>query len=70
MNINITNEQIAALSPYMPNLQDILLKDDLQEFETELGGAIVEFGVGTDDEITDTGLKLQKLYDEIYMQND
>ncbi len=69
MNIHITPEQIKSLQPYMPTLDDILAKDNLEEFETELGGAIVDYGMDSNDEINETGLKLERLYDIIYKQN-
>ena len=69
MSIQITAEQIAALKPYMPTLDSLLAAGDIDEFETELDGAILDYGIGFDDEPTKLGLKLQKLYDEIYAQN-
>ena len=69
MSIKINAEQIAALKPYMPTLDALLAAGDIDEFETELDGAILDYGIGADDEPTELGLKLQKLYDEIYAQN-
>ena len=67
--MQIRPEQIAALRPYMPTLDALLAAGDIDEFETELDGTILDYGIGADDEPTELGLKLQKLYDEIYMQN-
>ena len=67
--MQIRPEQIAALRSYMPTLDALLAAGDIDEFETELDGTILDYGIGADDEPTELGLKLQKLYDEIYMQN-
>lgn len=66
----ITDKQIDALRPYMPNINDFVLADDLYEFELALDELIVKVGFGKDDELNETGLLLQRLYDEIYLQND
>ena len=70
MRINVTSEQIEALRPYMPTLDAILAADDLGEFETELDGAILDHGMDENGDLNDIGLRLQKLYDVIYLQND
>ena len=54
----------------MPNINDYVLADDLYEFELALDELIVKVGFGEDDDLNETGLLLQRLYDEIYSQNE
>lgn len=68
--IIIKKEQIDILRQYMKNIDELLLKNDLYEFELALDALIVELGFDDHDKINATGLLLQKLYDEIYIQND
>lgn len=67
--MNVTKEQIDALRPYMENIDQLILSDDLLEFELLLDHTIVELGFDKNDEITEIGLFLQKIYDQIYAQN-
>ena len=63
----ITKEQIEKLRPYLPNIDELVL--DYEEFQTKLDDAIIdELDENYDD--TETSIMLQKIYDEIYDQND
>ena len=63
----ITKEQIEKLRPYLPNIDELVL--DYEEFQTKLDDAIIdELDEKYND--TDTSIMLQKIYDEIYDQND
>ncbi len=63
----ITKEQIEKLRPYLPNIDELVL--DYEEFQTKLDDAIIdELDENYND--TDTSIMLQKIYDEIYDQND
>lgn len=63
----ITKEQIEMLRPYLPNIDELVL--DYEEFQTKLDDAIIdELDENYND--TDTSIMLQKIYDEIYDQND
>lgn len=64
----ITQEQKEKLKPFLPNI-DELLQGPLRNFLRELDDAIIgELGENYDD--TDTSVMLQKIFDEIYDQND
>lgn len=65
----INDEQIKALKPYIDNIEDLIEKDDVQEVLDAIDDVIVDNILGNDDEPDDEGIKLQKIYDEIYDQN-
>ena len=63
----ITKEQIEKLRPYLPNIDELVL--DYEEFQTKLDDAIIdELDENYDD--TEVSIMLQRIYDEIYKQND
>lgn len=63
----ITKEQIEKLRPYLPNIDALVL--DYEEFQTRLDDAIIdELDENYND--TETSILLQRIYDEIYDQND
>ncbi len=63
----ITDEQIAQLKPFMPNIEEII-KLGLGEFLTELNYLIID-ALDKDYNSTPASDKLEKLYDDIYYQN-
>lgn len=65
----VSNEQIKALKPYIDNIEDLIEKDDVQEVLDAIDDVIVDNILGNNDEPDDEGIKLQKIYDEIYDQN-
>ena len=65
----VSNEQIKALKPYIDNIEDIIEKDDGPEVLDAIDDVIVDNILGNNDEPDDEGIKLQKIYDEIYDQN-
>lgn len=68
--MKISKKQIEMLRPYIPEINEFLEKDDICEFELFLDHLIVDIGLDKNGEINADGLILQKLYDEIYLQND
>ena len=68
--IQITTEQIDAVREFVPEIDDFLKKNDLSEILMALNFAIVEFGMDENQEhLTEKGVKMQKMYDDIYWQN-
>lgn len=65
----VSNEQIKVLKPYIDNIEDLIEKDDVQEVLDAIDDVIVDNILGNNDEPDDEGIKLQKIYDEIYDQN-
>lgn len=63
----ITDEQIEKLRPYLPDIDELI--KDYSQFETRLDDAIIdELDENYDD--TEISIMLQRIYDEIYKQND
>lgn len=68
--MKITDKQIKELRKYLPNIDEIVAADDLYELEIQIDGLIADIGFTEDQEwLNPTGKKLQKLYDEIFEQN-
>lgn len=65
----IKNEQIEELKPYIKNIDELVQKDDVQDLLDAIDDAIVDDILGNDDEPTEEGIKLQKIYDDIFNQN-
>jgi len=65
----IKDEQIAALKPYIENIESLIESDDVQEVLDAIDDVIVDNILGNNDEPDDEGIKLQKIYDEIFNQN-
>lgn len=62
----ITDEQIEKLRPYLPDIDELI--KDYSQFETRLDDAIIdELDENYDD--TEVSIMLQRIYDEIYKQN-
>lgn len=69
--MKITDKQIKELREYLPGIEEIVAADDLYELEIQIDGLITEIGLTEDQEwLNLIGKKLQKLYDDIYYQNE
>lgn len=68
--ISVTNEQRDLLIKHLPNANKLLESDDVNEILLPLDDLITEIGFQENYELNELGLKLQKIYDEIYTQND
>lgn len=63
--INITNDQRQVLEE-----NNVAISDDVDELLLDLDAKITEVGFTRDQQnLNDLGLKLQRLYDQIYNQN-
>jgi len=67
--INITIEQKQFIGNYIDNLDELLDKGDVNELLSAIDDEIVNNILGNNDEPDKTGIKLQKIYDQIYNQN-
>ena len=65
----VSNKQIKKLKPYIENIEDLIEEDDVQAVLDAIDDVIVDNILGNNDEPDDEGIKLQKIYDEIYYQN-
>lgn len=62
--LNITDEQKKILDEY-----GIVVVDDINTLLLDIDSKITEIGFNYDYSLNEIGLKLQRLYDQIYMQN-
>lgn len=65
----IKESQIKVLKPYIENIEDLVAEDDVQAVLDAIDDAIVDNILGNNDEPDEEGIKLQKIYDEIYSLN-
>ena len=68
--IKITQEQIDYLKPLMPNLQELLEQDSDDALLESLDFLIIDELDETQNFLSPKGVKLQKMYDDIFYQND
>lgn len=62
-------EQIEVLKPYIENIEDLVESDDVQVVLDAIDDVIVDNILANNDEPDDEGIKLQKIYDEIFNEN-
>lgn len=67
--IHITNKQKEYLESQSVDIKAALEADDLDALLDIIDDAIVENIVTHDDEPDETGIALQRVYDQIYNQN-
>lgn len=67
--INITEEQKKYLLEQSVDISGALQNDDLGELLLAIDDAIVDNIVDHNDEPDEIGIKLQRIYDQIYNQN-
>ena len=65
----ITEKQIRYLKPYIDNIEEIIKCGSVQDLLNALDDVIVDNILGNGDEPDEVGIKLQRIYDEIYNQN-
>ena len=62
-------EQIEVLKPYIKNIEELVESDDVQAVLDAIDDVIVDNILANNDEPDDEGIKLQKIYDEIFNEN-
>lgn len=62
-------EQIEVLKPYIENIEDLVESDDVQAVLDAIDDVIVDNILANSDEPDDEGIKIQKIYDEIFNEN-
>lgn len=67
--IKITDKQKLILKQYFNNLDELLVKDDIQVFLDRIDNIIVDNIVDNNDEPNEDGIILQRIYDQIFNQN-
>ena len=67
--MNITDEQKELLLEHLPEVDQYLNSGDVDAVLDQLDDKITEIGFNKDYSLNKIGLKLQRLYDQIYIQN-
>ena len=67
--IKITTEQKELLLKHLPDIEDSLNSNELDDILDVLDDLITDIGFDDNWELNETGLSLQLLYDQIYSQN-
>lgn len=62
-------EQIEVLKLYIENIEELVESDDVQAVLDAIDDVIVDNILANNDEPDDEGIKLQKIYDEIFNEN-
>ena len=65
----VKTEQIEMLKPHIENIEDLIETGDVQEVLDAIDDVIVDNILANNDEPDDEGIKLQKIYDEIFNEN-
>jgi len=66
--VNITDKQKEILKPHIEELDELIKLDDVQILLDKIDDVIV-YNMGEDDEPDELGIRLQRIYDQIYNQN-
>jgi hypothetical protein len=67
--MNIKDDQLKELKQYIDDIDDIIADGNVQNLLDAIDDVIVDNILGNNDEPDEEGIKLQRLYDEIYNQN-
>lgn len=65
----IKSEQIDMLKPYIENIEELTAKGDVRTVLDVIDDVIVDNVLANNDEPDEEGIRLQKIYDEIFVQN-
>ncbi len=67
--INVTKEQIELLRKYVPSIDELVQGNDVKAILDAIDDVIIDGMLGNNDEPTDSGIMLQRVYDQVYDQN-
>lgn len=67
--LNITDDQKKLLLLHLPDLYESITDGDIDAVLDKLDDKITEIGFNADYSLNEAGLKLQRLYDQLYNQN-
>lgn len=65
----VSEEQINELKPYIKNIYEVISEGDVRKLLEAIDDLIVENILNKNDEPDDEGVRLQRIYDQIYIQN-
>ncbi len=67
--LNVDKSQEQLLLTYLPSAQKHIECDDINQLLEDLDDKITEIGFDSNYDLNEVGLKLQRLYDQLYNQN-
>ncbi|MEF9991339.1 MAG: hypothetical protein RR657_01615 [Peptostreptococcaceae bacterium] len=67
--VNLTDKEKELLKEYFPDKKELLTTTDVNDILTELNTLILEIGFDEEYRLTDSGRKVQRMYDNIYNNN-
>ena len=67
--MKVTEEQRQVLKKYIEDIDTLIGEDNVQILLDAIDDEIVSNILENDDEPSEDGIKLQKIYDQIYNQN-
>ena len=67
--LNVDKSQEQLLHTYLPSAQKYIECDDINQLLEDLDDKITEIGFDSNYDLNEVGLKLQRLYDQLYNQN-
>lgn len=65
----ITDEQIAALRPYIENIEGLIAADDIDALLDAVDAVVIDNILGNNNEPDEEGRRIQRIYDDIAAQN-
>ena len=65
----ITDEQIAALRPYIENIEELIAADDVDALLEAVDAVVINNILGNNNEPDEEGNRIQGIYDDIAAQN-
>ena len=65
----ITEQQIRELEVYIKNIKELVQKGDVEEVLDAIDDVIVSNILGNNDEPDEEGIRLQRIYDDIFYEN-
>ena len=65
----ITDEQIAALRPYIENIEELIAADDVDALLDAVDAVVINNILGNNNEPDEEGNRIQRIYDDIAAQN-
>lgn len=65
----VSEEQINELKPYIKNIYEVISEGDVRKLLEAIDDVIVENILNKNDEPDDESVRLQRIYDQIYIQN-
>lgn len=67
--IKLTEEEKAFLLDYVDNAEELMTCDDVNVILDKIDDLIMELGHNENQDITDEGRRIEKMYDNIYNNN-